>query len=50
MADYILRIILNLKDVNNPKVAHNMGLNGRKFVLDNFKWDIITERLLEAFK
>ena len=36
--------------LNNPKVAHNMGLNGRKFVLDNFKWDIITERLLEAFK
>ena len=32
--------------MDNPETAKQMGLNGRKFVLDNFRWDIIIEKLL----
>ncbi|MDO5403592.1 MAG: glycosyltransferase family 4 protein [Eubacteriales bacterium] len=35
--------------MNNPQKAKQMGLNGRQYVLDNFKWDIIIERFLDFF-
>ena len=36
--------------LDNQETAHRMGMNGRQFVLDNFKWDIITDKLMEAFQ
>lgn len=37
--DYIL---------DNEDTAHKMGCNGRKYVLDNFTWDVVIDRLLKA--
>ncbi|MGN0321137.1 MAG: glycosyltransferase family 4 protein [Lachnospira sp.] len=33
--------------IDNPDVASRMGKTGRKFVLDNFKWDVIVQRFLD---
>ena len=35
--------------MDNPETAKQMGLNGRQYVLENFKWDIIIDRFLEFF-
>ena len=37
--DYIL---------DNESTAHQMGLNGRKYVLDNFTWDIVIDKFMKA--
>lgn len=36
--------------IQNPETAKQMGMNGREFVLSNFRWDIIVKRLLEFFE
>lgn len=35
--------------MEHPDVAEQMGKNGRAFVLNNFSWDIITQRFLDFF-
>ncbi len=35
--------------MDNPEIAKQMGLNGREFVLSNFKWDVIVDRFLKFF-
>lgn len=35
---------------NEQEIAKYMGLNGRKFVLENFKWKVIVDRLMEFFE
>lgn len=34
---------------DNPEIAEQMGQNGRHFVLDNFKWDVIVDRFIQFF-
>ena len=36
--------------MENPEKAKAMGLAGRKFVLDNFAWDVIVEKYMNYFK
>jgi glycosyltransferase involved in cell wall biosynthesis len=31
--------------LENPQIAEKMGKQGRQFVLDNFKWDVITDKI-----
>ena len=35
---------------NNTDIAKQMGQNGRDFVLNNFKWEVIVERFVDFFK
>lgn len=34
----------------HPETAAQMGRNGRQFVLENFRWDVIVKRYLELFE
>jgi glycosyltransferase involved in cell wall biosynthesis len=34
----------------NPGLANKMGANGRRYVLDNFSWDRITQKYVQALK
>ena len=36
--------------VSNPKIADRMGLNGRRYVLDNFAWDVIVKKYTDFFE
>lgn len=36
--------------LNNSQEADSMGMNGRKFVLNNFAWDVIVERYTKYFE
>lgn len=36
--------------MDNPKIARQMGENGRKYVLKNFVWTVIVERYTKFFK
>jgi glycosyltransferase involved in cell wall biosynthesis len=36
--------------INNPDKARIMGENGRKFVLNNFEWNIIIDKYLKFFQ
>ena len=36
--------------ISNPEQADIMGKLGRKFVMDNFNWDVIVKRYTEYFK
>ena len=36
--------------LNNREVAEQMGQNGRNFVLEHFKWDIIVKKYTEFFE
>lgn len=36
--------------LKNPPLAKKFGLNGRKYVLKNFKWDKITDDLIQYLK
>lgn len=36
--------------MDNPKIARQMGENGRKYVLKNFVWSVIVERYTKFFK
>jgi glycosyltransferase involved in cell wall biosynthesis len=31
--------------LENPEIAEKMGKQGRQFVLDNFKWDVVTDKI-----
>ena len=35
--------------IKNPEMARKMGRSGRRYVLDNFNWDVIVERLKRFF-
>jgi len=35
---------------SQPNLADGMGENGRKFVLENFSWDIIVEKYMDFFR
>ena len=34
----------------HPETAAEMGRNGRQFVLENFRWDVIVKKYLELFE
>lgn len=34
---------------NNRKIASEMGNNGRKYVMDNFAWNVIVEKYMDFF-
>jgi len=34
----------------HPEIAAEMGRNGRQFVLENFRWDVIVKKYLELFE
>ena len=36
--------------LEHPDVAAAMGENGRKYVLENFDWDIVTRKYIEFFE
>ncbi|WP_418749920.1 glycosyltransferase family 4 protein [Frisingicoccus sp.] len=36
--------------LEHPEMAFVMGENGRKFVLENFDWDIVTRKYIEFFE
>lgn len=36
--------------IEHPDVACQMGENGRKFVLENFDWDIVTKKYIDFFE
>jgi glycosyltransferase involved in cell wall biosynthesis len=36
--------------VNDPKKIEEMGIQGRKFVEDNFSWKIITQKFIDNLK
>lgn len=36
--------------LTNRDIAHQMGKNGRNFVLNNFAWDVIVKKYIEYFK
>lgn len=36
--------------IEHPDTASQMGENGRKFVLENFDWDIVTRKYIDFFK
>lgn len=36
--------------LDNPRLADEMGRSGRKFVLENFAWDVIVRKYIEYFK
>lgn len=36
--------------LENPEIQQEMGENGRKYVLNNFAWDVIVERYMRFFK
>lgn len=36
--------------LNDSKKSHEMGITGRKFVIDNFSWDIIAKRFVDILK
>lgn len=35
--------------LNNVEIANQMGENGRKYVMDNFDWEVIVEKYLNYF-
>jgi len=36
--------------LNNEKIAKEMGIKGRKFVMENFDWDVIAKKFLDNIK
>lgn len=36
--------------LGSPELAKSMGENGRKYVLENFSWNVITGKLMKFFK
>ena len=36
--------------IDHPETADQMGNNGRKFVLENFDWDIVTKKYIDFFE
>lgn len=36
--------------LNDEDMSKAMGLNGKEYVLNNFKWDIVTNKYIEFFK
>lgn len=36
--------------IEHPDTAQGMGENGRKFVLENFDWDIVTRKYIQFFE
>ena len=38
------------KIIDNPELAHQMGVNGRKLVIDKYNWDIEKMKLIEVYK
>ena len=46
-AEWIDKISLLL---NDEKTRHQMGLSGRKFVEENFSWDIIAKKFVNEIK
>ena len=36
--------------INNDEIAHEMGENGRAYVLRNFHWDVIVEKYTKLFE
>lgn len=35
---------------SHADVSDKMGVNGRQYVLEHFKWDVITEKYIKFFK
>jgi glycosyltransferase involved in cell wall biosynthesis len=36
--------------LNDPKKIEEMGIQGRKFVEENFSWKIITQKFIDNLK
>ena len=39
-----------LKIISNKALQEKMGANGRKFVVENFTWDICAQKMLTVYK